>query len=417
MRAFVAFLIGSVMATAACGDDTGPGGNGGGGSNDGGGGSPPADGGAGGTGGLDGGAGPQGGSGGAGGGEGGSGGGEEPSWVVPTCNPIQGTGAVTYTTDKGATLTPTSETISGLKYTFGLVATGVPNELLASSGGELLRSLDAGCTWTNAGPLPLITMKLTAGPAGGVYAWYDNETVFIRIENGVQTTYAAPAAPVGVVVDANDPLHVRIGDGAGGLHESTDGGATWIKVGMGMPPDTFVYNIAFDPADLDHAIGGLMSDGALVTFDGGDTWAPAGGVGAIGNANAFVSAISPVDGNIVWLEGFDLGTAIGEEVRRIWRSDDGGSTFVPVIEEDPEGGVFLTNGVPLAPHPTDRNVLFFEFGTYFQGYGTDIYEYDDSTGELTWKHNAYDDVNVMLFHPTDPSVMYFALTSEEVGVK
>ena len=70
----------------------------------------------------------------------------------------------------------------------------------------------------------------------------------------------------------------------------------------------------------------------------------------------------------------------------------------------------LTNGVLLVPHPSDADVLYFEFGTYFQGYGTDIYRYDHGTGDVTTTHNGYDDVSSIAFNPVDASVMYFGLT-------
>ncbi|NUP12599.1 MAG: dispase autolysis-inducing protein [Polyangiaceae bacterium] len=409
MRAYLSIFCVAFLATATgCGDDTGPGGEGG--AIQGGGGSAPA----GGTGGVGGGTGgaDQGGGGGDVGGEGGSGGGE--SWIVPTCTTIEGTGAVTYTTDKGATMAPTSEPITGVTYTYGLVPTSTPNELLATSGGRLLHSTDAGCSWTDAGEVPLITMRLTAGASGGVYGWYESEPVLVRVDGGVVQTLESPGGVMGLGVDPTDGDHLRMVDGFGVMHESFDGGLLWDKIGDGMPEGTGLYAVAFDPGDIDHVVAGLIGDGALFTFDGGLAWTASEGLGE-GAVNAFAVSVSPANPLVVWLEGYDLGTEVGQEIRRVWRSDDGGATFAGVIEDG--GDVHLTNGLPMAPHPTDEDILFFEFGTYFQGYGTDLFEYDHQTGEIAVTHSDHDDILVMSFHPTDPAVLYLGLTSQEISAK
>ena len=48
--------------------------------------------------------------------------------------------------------------------------------------------------------------------------------------------------------------------------------------------------------------------------------------------------------------------------RHIYQSDDGGATYRPVVDEAP--GVKLINGPVMAAHPTNRDVLYFIFGTH-----------------------------------------------------
>jgi hypothetical protein len=77
--------------------------------------------------------------------------------------------------------------------------------------------------------------------------------------------------------------------------------------------------------------------------------------------------------------------------------------------------VTLINGTPMVPHPTDADVLYFTFGTYFQGYGTDLFRYDAGAGvnpRLTHTHNSHQDINAIEFMPGDPAVMYLGLTHE-----
>ena len=65
--------------------------------------------------------------------------------------------------------------------------------------------------------------------------------------------------------------------------------------------------------------------------------------------------------------------------------------------------------------PADANVVYFEFGTYFQAYGTDIFKFDAAGKNLTQTHNAYDDVSAIAFSPADAKLLYFGITSEQIN--
>src|SRR5512138_650025 len=67
--------------------------------------------------------------------------------AFPPCAMITGTPAVTFTRDNGATLTPTSDQLSGIGYTYGLAALDTPATLMAWYRNDLLVSEDHGCSW------------------------------------------------------------------------------------------------------------------------------------------------------------------------------------------------------------------------------------------------------------------------------
>ncbi len=404
------FLLGTLALTAAlsagCGDGAAS-------SSTGGDGGTTASGGAGGTtsSGGTGGATSSGGTGGAGGttSSGGTGGAAE--WAVPACTSITGTDAVTFTLDEGANLAPTQGVLQGIGYTYGLAALDTPNTLLAEHKGDLLRSEDAGCTWTKTGQLSGGLFRLQAAQGGLAYAWEENGAAFYRVEDGTPKPLSTPAQNiVGLGVDPKDGLHLRVGDSTGALHDSVDGGETWTKKG-GVPVQggTLGYRYAFDPADLDHALFGQSTDGAWVTKDGGASWAASKGLGANG-ANAFSLVVSPVDGALVWAESLE----IGPDTRHIYRSTDGGETFDVVVTESAE--VTLINGTLLAPHPTNADVLYFVFGSNYADYGTDLYRYDHASSKVTKTHNAYDEVSSIVASPADPKVLYLGLTVENGGL-
>lgn len=151
-----------------------------------------------------------------------------------------------------------------------------------------------------------------------------------------------------------------------------------------------------------------MPPGAWVSTDGGDTWTASTGFGP-GNANGFNLAISPAQAGLVWAEALDLADPDEQTSRHIYRSEDGGLTFTPVIDSDE---ATLINGNALFPHPTDPDILYFTFGSNFQGYGTDVHRYDHATGTITLTHDMWHEVAAIEFLPGDPSVMYFGLSIE-----
>lgn len=311
-------------------------------------------------------------------------------------------------------LAPTETKLTGLGYTRGLVALDAPGTLVAEHAGTVLRSTDSGCTWKAIGAAPNAPLNLSPAGAARAYAWQDNGTSLLRIEGETVTPLTSPTgAIVGLAASKANPKRVRLGGEGASLWDSKDGGDTWEATGMKAPVDAgLLYRIAFDPSDLDHALVGVAKDGIAVTKDGGQSWELAKGLasGAKG-ANAFSIAVSPSDGKIVWAEGIDLTENLANqpgEGRHIWRSTDGGLTFAPVVGQTPD--ITLKNGTLLVPHPTKTDVLYFVFGTYFQGYGTDLYRYDEATKGVTKTHNGYDDVSAIAFSPADPGVMFLGLT-------
>lgn len=222
-------------------------------------------------------------------------------------------------------------------------------------------------------------------------------------------TLKAPGAIVGIAADPNDGLHVRVGTSDGSIAESFDGGATWRGIGFPPASQAIFYRVAFDQNDVDHVLSGASVAGAFVSRDGGKNWTRATGF-ASQSVNAFNFAISPVDGNVVWLAAIDL--KAGESPRHIYMSRDGGQSYVAVVEQSAD--VTIVNQPVMAANPANRDVMYFVFGTFFQGYGTDIYRYDASTKTVSKTHNGYHDVNSIAFYPGRADIMYFGLEVEQV---
>ncbi|MGZ8867306.1 MAG: WD40/YVTN/BNR-like repeat-containing protein [Thermoanaerobaculia bacterium] len=325
----------------------------------------------------------------------------------PPCTVITGTAAVTFTRDAGRTLAPSTETLEGIGYTYGVAALDEPGVLLAWHRDDLLISRDHGCSWLPFQTIPGADFppRLTAAQGGRAYGWSDNRRFLIRYDARGVVNLKQPVPFVGFGVDANDGNRLRAGGDDGSLWESLDGGETWDPLGrVPVTGSVIFYRFAFDPADLDHVVAGMTTSGAYVTRDGGRNWHRSEGFGS-GWVNAFNGVISPVNGEVVWFMA--LSEALG---RQIFRSTDGGATFTPLVAE--AAGVKLVNGPIMAPDPTDAAVLYFVFGTGFQGYGSDLFRFDAASRALTLTHSDHHDINAIAFSVTDPRVMYLGLEVE-----
>jgi len=306
----------------------------------------------------------------------------------PGCTIVNGTPAVTFTRDEGRTLTPTAQPLSGIGYTYGLAALDTPGTMLSWHKSTLSISQDNGCSWQPVGDFETdFPPTITPARGGRAFAWSDNRQFILRYDSRGAKVLKAPAVGVGVGTDPANGDHVRVGDTDGNVWESTDAGESWTAINS-LPPqsNSFVYRFSFDPSNIDHIVAGRLAGGAFVTFDGGKHWDRT----SFSNAfNVMNFAISPVDGNSVWAMAVDGGSG----VHALHHSTDGGRTFVPVVAASAE--VTIINQPVMAAHPTDPNVVYFVFGTFFQQYGTDIYRVD-ANGGVTTAHNAADDVNAII---------------------
>lgn len=345
-------------------------------------------------------------------------------WHVPHCTAVKGTYAVTFTTDEGATLAATDPAPGNINdYTFGLVTLQTPNTLLAVHNRTLQRSTDGGCRWTTVGQIDSVSdsfpPNITAAPGHRAYVWASGRNDLARIDGTGITYLKSPvSAIVGLVADKGNAKRVRLGGDNGTLWESKDGGVSWQQISKALPDaPPMIYHMEFNRKNLDHVLLGVAAGGVYVTENSGQTWTKSSGLSSTGTGkvNVFKIASSPSQPETVWAMGIDMAEADAQvlsEGRHIYLSRDGGLTFAPVVEQSAD--VSLINGPTMAAHPSDRHVLYFVFGTSYQGYGTDLYRYDDRTHKVTKAHNAHDDINAIAFNPADPKVMYLGLAWEHL---
>jgi hypothetical protein len=326
--------------------------------------------------------------------------------LFPQCTVVNGTPAVTFTRDDGRTLAEVAQPLGGIGYTYGLVALDTPRTLLSWHRDTISISTDAGCSWTPVGDVTGADFppRFIAAKGGRAYAISDSRSFFLRYDARGAVVLKSPGVLIGAGSDPNDGTHVRVVDDQGIVWDSADAGESWTRIGNLADAPPLLYRAVFDPNDVNHIVIGALARGAYVTHDGGKNWMQSS---LRSNINVFTLEISPADGNTVWAEGIDM----TDDLRHIWLSRDGGTTYSAVIDQ--EAGVQLINGNIMAASPHDPNVLYFVFGTHFQNYGTDFFKFDASSRTLSMAHNPYDDVNAIAFSREDPRVIYLGLESEK----
>jgi hypothetical protein len=327
-----------------------------------------------------------------------------------SCARITGLPSLSSTEDDGLTWAANRRRLQLGQATFGLTVLDT-GDWVAEFEGTLYVSRSGGCRWSRLGAGPGVPLRLAAGVGDQALAWgffAAPQAWLVRADaHGGAVLVPLPDLPADVLALAADPRdaqHVRAVAADGQLYDSIAGGR-WTAVGRAAPVSFLVYFGAIDPHDLDHVVIGMVSDGLVTTLDAGGSWTSAVGLSATGRAfNAFNGAISPASSAVVWVMGLDLdenGSGDPNEGKHIYRSDDGGLSFVPVVEHQAQA--VLTNGPVLAPHPSDPDVLYFPFGSRFEG-GVWLYRYDHATG-LTGANFSPDFVQIraLVVDPANPA--------------
>lgn len=222
----------------------------------------------------------------------------------PECGRVRGaTGVLMYTEDATVVHAPT-EPPSDERYTTGIAGPlGDGLTWVASYGGVILQSLDAGCNWEEVGSLPAT-------------GWWQ-------------------------LLVAGDRFYAFDRDSSSGAR-SDDAGLSWTPFDAG---GVFVDLPAVSSADP-AMLRGVQDRGVVTSFDGGTTWSVTGAAPEGGLLSAMVHPTNT--------DRVVTGNGSG-----VWISTNGGGSWVDVsdglTEDATTPGV---RGVSVAVHPDDADVLF-----------------------------------------------------------
>jgi photosystem II stability/assembly factor-like uncharacterized protein len=277
-------------------------------------------------------------------------------------------GGVWKTTDAGADWTPLTDdqptlfmgalAIAPSDSNVIYAGTGeATNSVLSFYGRGVLKSTDAGATWTLLGNDVFdrhTISQIVVSPT-------DPNTVYVAVAGG----------------------GVNGVSGNTGIWESTDGGQTWTNTTTAISTTAAFSDLEMDPTDpqtLYAAVGSIRGsavNGVYKTTDGGATWSAAGNFPmGVGDGRITV-AVAPADPQTLYalISGSgQAGTTLGRLVA-VMKSTDGGASWA-AQPNTPNLGGSGWYGLPLVVDPSDVNTV------YASGGGAELVE--SNNGGQSW---------------------------------
>jgi hypothetical protein len=188
-------------------------------------------------------------------------------------------------------------------------------------------------------------------------------------------------------------LYATTGTSFARLDETPDGWSVELSL-----PDSTAQCLALDPADADTVYVGLDAGGVRKTTDGGSTWVDLG----LAEQQVYSVAVSAADGAVY----------AGTEPSALFRSDDGGGTWReltglldlpsrPTWSFPPRPWTSHVRWIAPSPHDADTILAGIELGGLMRS----------TDGGETWEDHrlgAQRDVHSLAWHPRTPGRAYEA---------
>ena len=194
----------------------------------------------------------------------------------------------------------------------------------------------------------LVTLTLTLTVTGRVTAQTPDQETIARAASGLTLRSIGPAVMGGRIADIavhptkRSTWYVAVG--SGGLWKTANSGITWTPI-FDTQPSYSIGAVALDPNSPDVVWVGTgenvsgrhvaWGDGVYRSRNGGQSWQQMG-LGSSEHIGKIL--VDPRDGNVVYVAAEGPLWASGGE-RGLYRTTDGGSTWVAVLEIDENTGV------------------------------------------------------------------------------
>lgn len=193
-----------------------------------------------------------------------------------------------------------------------------PNTVFFGHHGGIMRSNDAGQTWTTlVDKKDFDAMGIVVNPTNSKQVYMAGHDIFQVSSNGGATWRPVqnnlPGTDIHGFAAATDGSNRLFAYLVGsGVLQSSDGGSTWQTTGGQMPPDVMSLATGGDPISL-YAVS--MGSGMLRSSDTGKSWTPAGG--DLASSNIYAVAVDPKTSSTLYA-GVEGG---------LYKSTDAGATW------------------------------------------------------------------------------------------
>jgi photosystem II stability/assembly factor-like uncharacterized protein len=270
-----------------------------------------------------------------------------------------------------------------------------PNRLFAGTARGVFRTVDAAQTWELAStglyamsvgtisidPMQPSTMFATNAFGNGLYRSIDHGVTWETSEAGL----TPPRPWYASAVDPHE--HSTVYVGGSGVSKSTDGGQSWVATSLTYGSSRGLINTMMVDAAGTIWAGEYYNGWVDWSSDGGQTWDSAQlGTGDSAVVGIVVQAPSTVGG---------FPTVYASERSGVYRSTDGGSTWVPFNDGRPTEFVEVTNLVGDAATG----------GTIYTNEAGGVYK---STGGGSWIQKTSGNWTAMTVDPHNPELLYIA---------
>lgn len=301
-----------------------------------------------------------------------------------------------------------------------IVWAGIGQFLGGASQQLVFKTTDGGAHWNDVSPPVSQGMGVTVlemDPADSqriIAAFTPNfggaAELWLTFNGGatwVERSAGLPEAPINAIAFGNEQIYVAGGQDFGsqylGLFRSTNDGVTWVELSAAWPSRA-ATSIALDPADPQVLLVGTTRAGLTASEDGGTSWTHGSGGTGTYQVN-----------DVEFLSGLTPAIFLGMGSVAVFKSTDGGATFVPSsagisrleitsFAVNPlnnseiaasyislnEGGIFIsadagqTWSLSQAPMPRWQSVYFAPNGTLYGTHNGPLGRADDGL----WRRNA-----------------------------
>jgi hypothetical protein len=351
---------------------------------------------------------------------------------VPDCARTAGdAGGFRFSRDGGRSLAPNERAVSGIAYTWDIdVHPTDPDEILELHQGRLFRTRDAGCTFAEvpipAGNWDAITRAASDPDVIVLSSIFASRLAYSDDGGASWETAELPDDVLHLAIAPDDAWRWTFAGRVPGLWVRPSREARWEARPLPDLGEQQLTSADHAPAAPGTWLVGTMLAGLYRTEDEGQSWEPTsrglfepfgGGQIEVGSVVVVSITCAPSNPDIAYTAVNQVPRDVTIDGRRgIWRSTDGGRTWaLRVVDGQSVDGTpaEITGGTRVFVSPYDPDHAFFAFGSYIDGYGTDLFRSHDGLASLEVSH--FDDFYELLalaFGPPGSDVIFVGASSD-----